>query len=41
MALSVDRDRLVAAGFDGLLIKPCMPPNLVAEVRRIVGSAEG
>jgi two-component system, cell cycle response regulator DivK len=41
MALSVDRDRLVAEGFDGLLIKPCMPPNLVAEVRRIVGSAEG
>ena len=29
MALSVDRDRLVAEGFDGLLIKPCMPPHLV------------
>ncbi len=37
MALSVDRDRLVAEGFDGLLIKPCMPPHLVAEVRRVVG----
>ena len=37
MALSVDRDRLVAEGFDGLLIKPCMPPNLVAEVRRMIG----
>ncbi|HEY0019242.1 MAG TPA: response regulator [Longimicrobium sp.] len=37
MALSVDRDRLVADGFDGLLIKPCMPPHLVAEVRRMVG----
>lgn len=37
MALSVDEDRLVAEGFDGLLIKPCMPPHLVAEVRRRVG----
>jgi CheY-like chemotaxis protein len=37
MALSVDKDRLVAEGFDGLLIKPCMPPHLVAEVRRMVG----
>jgi two-component system cell cycle response regulator DivK len=37
MALSVDKDRLVAEGFDGLLIKPCMPPHLVAEVRRVVG----
>jgi two-component system, cell cycle response regulator DivK len=37
MALSVDRDRLVADGFDGLLIKPCMPPHLVAEVRRMIG----
>jgi CheY-like chemotaxis protein len=40
MALSVDRDRLVAEGFDGLLIKPCMPPHLVAEVRRMVGGPE-
>ena len=37
MALSVDKDRLVAEGFNGLLIKPCMPPHLVAEVRRVVG----
>ncbi|HEV3049605.1 MAG TPA: response regulator [Longimicrobium sp.] len=37
MALTVDKDRLVSEGFDGLLIKPCMPPNLVAEVRRVVG----
>jgi two-component system, cell cycle response regulator DivK len=37
MALSVDKDRLVSEGFDGLLIKPCMPPHLVAEVRRVVG----
>ena len=37
MALTVDRDRMVAEGFDGLLIKPCMPPHLVAEVRRMVG----
>lgn len=40
MALTVDRDRLVAEGFDGLLIKPCMPPHLVAEVRRMVGPPE-
>ncbi len=38
MALSVDRERLVAEGFDGLLVKPCMPPVLLREVRRIVGS---
>ncbi|HEX2206829.1 MAG TPA: response regulator [Longimicrobium sp.] len=37
MALSVDKDRLVAEGFNGLLIKPCMPPHLVAEVRRVAG----
>jgi two-component system cell cycle response regulator DivK len=41
MALSVDKDRLVADGFDGLLIKPCLPPQLVAEVRRICGPPEG
>jgi two-component system cell cycle response regulator DivK len=40
MALTVDRERLVAEGFDGLLIKPCMPPHLVAEVRRVVGPPE-
>jgi two-component system, cell cycle response regulator DivK len=37
MALSVDRAALIEEGFDGLLIKPCMPPVLIAEVRRIVG----
>jgi two-component system, cell cycle response regulator DivK len=37
MALSVDRDRLVAEGFDGLLVKPCMPPQLIQEVRKMVG----
>jgi CheY-like chemotaxis protein len=40
MALSVDRDRLVAEGFDELLTKPCMPPHLLQEVRRIIGPAE-
>ncbi|HEX2078365.1 MAG TPA: response regulator [Longimicrobium sp.] len=40
MALSVDRDRLVAEGFDGLLVKPCMPPHLIQEVRRMVGTPE-
>ena len=41
MALSVDKDRLVAEGFDGLLIKPCLPPQLVSEVRRICGPPAG
>jgi two-component system cell cycle response regulator DivK len=40
MALSVDRDRLVAEGFDELLTKPCMPPHLLNEVRRMIGPAE-
>jgi CheY-like chemotaxis protein len=40
MALSVDRDRLVMEGFDGLLIKPCMPPVLIGEVRKIIGPPE-
>jgi CheY-like chemotaxis protein len=37
MALSVDRDHMVAEGFDGLLVKPCMPRVLLAEVRRMIG----
>jgi CheY-like chemotaxis protein len=37
MALSVDRDRLVAEGFAELLTKPCMPPHLLKEVRRMIG----
>lgn len=37
MALSVDRDRMVAEGFDGLLVKPCMPPVLLREVHRVIG----
>lgn len=37
MALSIDRARLVSEGFDGLLVKPCMPPVLLAEVRRVLG----
>jgi two-component system, cell cycle response regulator DivK len=40
MALSVDEEKLRAEGFDGLLIKPCMPPQLIAEVERLVGPAE-
>ncbi|MBB4637372.1 response regulator [Longimicrobium terrae] len=40
MALSVDRDRIIAEGFDGLLIKPCLPPHLLQEVRRLVGPPE-
>ncbi|HYJ80134.1 MAG TPA: response regulator [Longimicrobiaceae bacterium] len=38
MALSVDRDRLESDGFDGLLIKPCLPPSFLAEVRRRIGA---
>ncbi|HEX8392611.1 MAG TPA: response regulator [Longimicrobium sp.] len=41
MALSVDRDRIMGEGFDGLLIKPCLPPHLLQEVRRLVGPPEG
>jgi two-component system, cell cycle response regulator DivK len=37
MALSVDEEKLRAEGFAGLLIKPCMPPQLIAEVERRVG----
>jgi CheY-like chemotaxis protein len=37
MALSVDRERMIAEGFDGLLIKPCMPPHLLQEVRTLIG----
>jgi two-component system, cell cycle response regulator DivK len=39
MALSVDRERLRGEGFESLLVKPCMPPQLLAEVRRLVGEA--
>jgi len=39
MALSVDRDKMMAEGFDGLLIKPCMPPHLLQEVERLIGPA--
>lgn len=41
MALSVDRDRLVAEGFAELLTKPCMPPHLIQEVQRIIGPGQG
>ena len=40
MALSVDRDRLVAEGFAELLTKPCMPPHLLQQVRRMIGPPE-
>ena len=41
MALSVDRAKMEAEGFDGLLIKPCLPPHLLAEVRRVIGPPDG
>ncbi|HEX5724339.1 MAG TPA: response regulator [Longimicrobiaceae bacterium] len=39
MALSVDREKMIAEGFDGFLVKPCLPPVFLAEVRRFVGPA--
>jgi CheY-like chemotaxis protein len=41
MALSVDRDRLMAEGFAELLTKPCMPPHLLRQVRAMIGPPEG
>jgi CheY-like chemotaxis protein len=40
MALSVDRERLMAEGFAELLTKPCMPPLLLQQLRRMIGLAE-
>jgi CheY-like chemotaxis protein len=40
MALSVDRERLVAEGFAELLTKPCMPPHLIRQVRAMIGPPE-
>ena len=37
MALSVDRDRMVAEGFAELLTKPCMPPHLIKTVHALIG----
>ncbi len=41
MSLTVSFDDLEAEGFAGLLTKPCMPPRLIAEVRRQIGPPEG
>jgi len=40
MSLSVTREQLQAEGFSGFLSKPCMPPRLVAEVRKRIGPPE-
>lgn len=40
MALSVDRERMVAEGFVELLTKPCMPPHLLKTVRALIGPPE-
>ena len=37
MSLTVSADELEAEGFTALLTKPCMPPHLLAEVRRRIG----
>jgi two-component system, cell cycle response regulator DivK len=39
MSLSVSWETLAEDGFAGLLTKPCMPPQLMEEVRRLVGPA--
>jgi two-component system cell cycle response regulator DivK len=41
MSLTVTSEELEAEGFAGLLTKPCMPPHLLAEVRRRIGPPEG
>ena len=40
MALSVDRERLMAEGFADLLTKPCMPPELLRHVRQMIGTPD-
>jgi hypothetical protein len=37
----VSWEELRDEGFAGLLTKPCMPPHLLAEVRRLVGEKDG
>jgi len=41
MSLTVSAEELEAEGFAALLTKPCMPPHLLAEVRRRIGPPEG
>ena len=42
MALSIDRERLEEEeGFDGVLIKPVLPPHFLADVRTRIGPAGG
>ena len=40
MSLSVSWETLQEDGFAGLLTKPCMPPQLLEEVRRLAGPAK-
>lgn len=40
MALSVDRDVLEEEGFAGLLFKPVLPLNFLADVRNRIGPAD-
>ena len=40
MALSIDRERLEQEGFDGVLIKPVLPPHFLADVRTRIGPAD-
>lgn len=40
MSLSVSWETLEEDGFSGLLTKPCMPPQLMEEVRRLAGPSQ-
>lgn len=39
-ALQTERDRTVKAGCDGFLSKPCSPPEVVAEIARLLASRD-
>ena len=40
-ALQTERQRTERAGCDGFLAKPCAPPDLLAEISRLLGRTTG
>ena len=40
-ALQTERQRTERAGCDGFLAKPCAPPDLLAEIARLLGPRKG
>ena len=40
-ALQTERQRTERAGCDGFLAKPCAPPDLLAEISRLLGPQSG